>query len=113
MKRLSILALGLVFGSIAASARTASAATCDRACLTPFIDRYLDALLAHAPSKAPLTANVVYTENGTRVTPGEGLWKTATKIRTRREVFADATTGEAAFWGVVEENGAPLMLSLR
>lgn len=89
------------------------AAGCDRGCLTGILDRYLAALVAHSPSGLPLASSVIYTENGTRVPIGSGLWKTATRITLRRELFVDADSGEAAFWGVLDEQGAPLMLSLR
>jgi hypothetical protein len=91
----------------------AGAAGCDRACLATVVDRYLDALIKHDPSAAPLASNAIFTENGTHLRAGEGLWKSVTKIRTRREVIADATTGQVAFWGVLEEGVAPVMLSLR
>jgi hypothetical protein len=110
--RLSLLA-SIAVMALAWPSSSAIAADCDRACLTTALDRYLDALLKHDPSAAPLAANAVFTENGTRLKTGEGLWKTATKIRTRREVFADVTTGQVAFWGVLEEGGSPVMLSLR
>ena len=56
----------------------ASARTCDRACLIGVADRYLAAVVAHEPSKAPLEPNVIFVENVKRMKPGEGLWKTAT-----------------------------------
>lgn len=95
------------------SPQVVAAKHCDRDCLVRFVDRYLDALTQHDPSRLPLATGVVYTENGTRVTPGAGLWKTATKVTTRREVFADPATGETAFWGVLDEGGSPVMLSAR
>jgi len=58
----------------------AGAANCDRACLKKTLDTYLDAVLKHDPSKAPLDAAFRYTENSTVVATGEGLWKTATAL---------------------------------
>src|SRR5688500_15259277 len=37
--------------------------TCDRACLEGLEDQYLAALVAHAPKRLPLSADVRYTEN--------------------------------------------------
>ena len=103
----------LVFASSLASAGPATAADCDRACLSGFIDRYLAALSKHDPSGLPLAPNVRFTENGTVKRPGEGLWQSATTVVTRREVMADPVAGQAAFWGVLDEQGAPVMLSAR
>ena len=49
-----------------------------------------------------------FTENGARLKLGDGLWKTATKLVARREVFADPVSGQAAFWGVLDEGGSPV-----
>ena len=72
----------------------AAAAGCDRACLTTYVDRYVDALVRHDPSRASLAPAVISTENGTRVRPGDGLWKTASGVRQQRETFADPGTGQ-------------------
>ncbi len=45
-------------------ARVMAAASCDRTCLEGFVDRYLDALLAHDPGRLPVTREVRFTENG-------------------------------------------------
>ena len=47
--------------------------TCDRACLEPFVDKYLDAMVAHDPAKAPFAKGVKFTENGQRPFPGQLL----------------------------------------
>jgi hypothetical protein len=39
---------------------------CDRSCLEGLIDRYVDALVARAPSRLPLTSTVKFTENEQR-----------------------------------------------
>ena len=51
---------------------------CDRSCLEGLIDRYIDALVAHDPSRLPVATKVKFTENGQRRLPGDGLWHTAT-----------------------------------
>jgi len=50
---------------------------CDRTCLEAFVDRYLDAVVAHDPARAPLARAVRFTENGQLLPPGDGLWNTA------------------------------------
>ena len=49
---------------------------CDRACLEGLVDRYLDALVAHDPTRLPLASNVRFTENGVRLDIGDAQWKT-------------------------------------
>ncbi|HET7923344.1 MAG TPA: hypothetical protein VFL30_00510, partial [Rhodanobacteraceae bacterium] len=51
------------------------AASCDRACLEGWVDRYFAAVIADDPRAVPLAANVRFTENGQVLPVGEGLWK--------------------------------------
>src|SRR5262249_6987681 len=50
-------------GLLILCAAAASAADCDRACLKNTMTTYLNALVAQDPSKAPLAANVRFTED--------------------------------------------------
>jgi hypothetical protein len=90
-----------------------SATSCDRACLAGVMTAYLDSLVAHDPGKAPLAANARFTEDAKELRVGEGLWKTAGKLRPFRTDFLDAATGTAATHAVVEENGMPVLLAAR
>jgi len=73
----------------------AQAASCDKACLLDIADRYLAAMVAHAPAKAPLAPNVKFTEQTVVMTPGEGLWKTATEVsKTFKIPVADPVAGQ-------------------
>src|SRR5688572_5781383 len=90
-----------------------SAANCDRACLAGVMTAYLDSLVAHDARKAPLAANARFTEDAKQLAVGEGLWKTATKLRPFRTDFLDPATGTAATHAVVEENGMPVLLAAR
>jgi hypothetical protein len=86
---------------------------CDRACLEGVIDQYLKALVAHDPSRLPLSADVKYTENNQVLDVGDGFWKTAAGIGNYRHVFADPEFGQVALMGTMIEAGAPLLMSLR
>ena len=46
---------------------------CDRACLNNFVDQYLDAVVAHDPSRLPMTKLVKFTENGQHTRAGRRL----------------------------------------
>ena len=86
---------------------------CDRACLADVMTSYLASLVAHDPKKAPLAANVRFTEDAKVLPVGEGFWKTASKLRAFRTDFLDARTGTAAVHAVLEENGAPVLFAAR
>jgi hypothetical protein len=86
---------------------------CNRACLEGLIDQYLKAVVAHDPSKLPLSKDVMYTENNQKLEVGDGFWKTAQGIGNYRHVFADPEFGQVAMMGTMIEAGAPLLMSLR
>ncbi len=89
------------------------AAACDRACLAGVMTAYLSSLVAHDATAAPLASGARFTEDARELAVGEGLWKSATKLRPFRTDFLDPQTGTAAVHTVVEENGAPVLLAAR
>ena len=91
---------------------TAAATACDRSCLEGFVDRYLDAMLAHDPGKAPFAPEMRLTENGQRLALGDGLWRTITGKGTYRMFVADVEAGHVAFLGSITEADTPAMLAL-
>jgi hypothetical protein len=86
---------------------------CDRSCLKDVMTQYLDSLVAHDPKKAPLAANVRVTEDAKEIKPGEGFWKTATKLRPFRTDFLDPAASTAAVHAVIEEGGKPILFAGR
>lgn len=78
---------------------------CNRACLSGFMDKYINALLAHDPSQLPVTRNVKYTENGVRITLGDGLWQTAFAKPTYRVDVIDEEAGTVGLLGKINEHG--------
>ncbi len=62
----SMLAMGF-------SGTSAAAESCDRACLSGLITQYVDALVAHDPSKLPLAENVRVTEDSKAIKLGDGV----------------------------------------
>jgi hypothetical protein len=77
---------------------------CDRACLEGIVDQYLNAMAANDSKKAPLAANIKYTENAARLPLNEGLWFTASGLTDYKIVLADPQGSAAAFIGVVTEH---------
>jgi hypothetical protein len=72
-----VRALVLVFARASLLAAQ-SPARCDRAGLEGWLDRYVDAVVAHAPSRMPFAQGVKFTKNGQRLQPGDGTWRTVT-----------------------------------
>ena len=95
------------------SQAVASAQGCDRACLHNTITNYLNAVITHNPGSLPLAANVRFTEDTVERQLSEGLWSTATRMRSYRQEVLDVRWGVAGVLTVVEERGAPALLLAR
>jgi hypothetical protein len=91
----------------------AAADSCDRACLNGFVDQYLDAVVAHDPSRLPLTKTVKFTEDGQRLELGDGFWRTATARGTYKFYMDDPVVGQVVYFGTMREAGSPVSLVLR
>src|SRR5678815_3521594 len=112
-----IMASALLLAS--AVTATAQPAACDRRCLEGILERYLDALIEHDPSAVPLAAAARYTENGQRLTVGDGLWRSVRSKGKYRFIVADPEAQQVAFIGTLEEQnadpllGTPALIALR
>ena len=106
----------LVGGLIVAAVGTTPAlaqTTCDRTCLRTMLDQYLTAVIKHDPAAAPLVVGFRQTENAINVRPDNGVWKTVTGLGTVQRRYLDATTGQAAYYGTVEEGSATAIVTVR
>jgi hypothetical protein len=90
-----------------------AAGECERACLEGFVDAYLDALVAHDPTRLALADDVVFVENNQLLDVGQGTWRTITGLGTYRHYFADVAASQAGLIGIVEENGTKILYDLR
>ncbi len=90
-----------------------SAKACDYACLTNFVDRYMNALVAHDPGKLPLAEHVKFTENTIPLKLGDALWGTISGLGTYKIYFADPQAGESGTEATIRENGTPAIFVLR
>jgi hypothetical protein len=97
----------------AAVADTIRTTACDRICLNGFVDRFVEALIAHDPGRAELAPEFRWTENGVSVPPGAGLWQSMTDLGDYRIRAVDAVSGQAALLGVLIEETRPTMFALR
>lgn len=97
-----------------ALALPAQAQDCDRQCLIDMADGYAAALVAHDPSKAPLADGVVTVENVERITPGEGLWRTATGGPTEFQIHvSDPVSQQVGLMAMMEVDGKPALVGIR
>jgi hypothetical protein len=108
----TIASLGVLLAG-AAAGQASKSGTCGRACLEGFADQYLNAVIAHDPSKAPFAKSVKFTENGQRLNLGDGLWNTMSGKGTYHVFVTDPTVGEVGFMGSIEEAGTPAMFAMR
>ncbi len=113
VKRTFLFLAGLSVTSLYVSSTAFAADTCDRQCLRGFVTTYLNALLAHDPSTLKVTANVKFTEDNVQKKLGDGLWKTATKLRAFRQDVLDVKQNTAASLVVLEEGSTPVLFTVR
>jgi hypothetical protein len=111
-RRLPFGSLVLLMG-LSASAHAAAAADCDRGCLRELLDRYLGAVFKHQPALAPLAGDHRATENGAVLSNGTGIWTSAKGLGALGRRYFDVSSGQAAYFGLLEEGDAPAIVSLR
>jgi hypothetical protein len=105
----------LVLMSALGGAASAFAAPgdCDRACLKTALDQYLNAVVTHNPSAAPLFGGFRQTENAVVVKFGTGVWKSVTGLGKVQRRFLDPVSGQAAYFGTVEEGAGSAIATAR
>ena len=86
---------------------------CGRDCLIGYLHRYMDALTHKDPSRAPFATNVVFTENDVAMPIGEGLWGSINGASDTGLELADPSTGQAAWFGLVQEHGQTAYYAMR
>ncbi|HEX5421630.1 MAG TPA: hypothetical protein VFY39_16685 [Gammaproteobacteria bacterium] len=86
---------------------------CDRACLREMLDAYLNAVVKHDPSAAPLWTAFRQTENAVVVRRGTGVWSSVTGLGRLQRRYFDPVTGQALYLGTVEEAGGPAIAAVR
>jgi len=86
---------------------------CNRACLEGVINDFLKALVAHNPSKLPLSEDVRYSENEQFMDIGYGFWNTVTAIGNYKHYFADPQAGQVGYMGTMVEGKNKLLYALR
>jgi hypothetical protein len=103
----------LILLATAAAMSSAHAVDCDRACLKGMLDRYLDAVIKHDPSAAPLAVGYRHTENALNVPRGKGVWQSATALGAVQRRYIDPESGQAAYYGILDEGGKLAIVTAR
>lgn len=112
IKRLLVPLLAVLAWSASTPAHAASPA-CDRACLTGLLNQYIDAMVAHDPSRLSLAGTTVrYTEDTKDVKLGEGLWKSVTGKGSFRHDYLDVARQKAAAHVHLIEGTTPVLYSV-
>jgi len=101
----------LVLGLLVATG--ASAATCDRGCLRQALDEYLVAVVQHNPKAAHLSPGYRETQNSVVRLPGAGIWQSATALGKVQRRYLDPETGQAGFFGTMDESAGPAIVTVR
>ena len=83
-----LLAAGAAGLAGAAQAQNQSDVTydCDRACLTGFVDAWLDGLVANDPGAVPLAADAKITLNSDIVSAADSFWDVADSVQARIDI---------------------------
>jgi hypothetical protein len=86
---------------------------CDRACLENLATQYLEALVAHDPSRLPLAKDVKYTENDQVMDIGDGFWGTASQLGGYRHCFSDPVSEQIGCMLTMHEADHMLIMGMR
>ncbi len=108
-----IKALTRTFAFLALAGSAWAATPCDRSCLKTALDQYLNAMVSHKPAAAPLSAGFRQTENAVVRRLGTGLWESAKSIGKVQRRYFDPETGQAGYFGLLEESAGPVIATLR
>jgi hypothetical protein len=70
-------------------------------------------VIKHDPAAAPLFIGFRETDNAVVTRPGTGVWKTVTGLGKMQRRYMDPVTGQAAYFGIVEEDSALAIVTVR
>ena len=88
-------------------------AAAKRSDLKQVTGQVLDAMIRCCPCDLPLASDFRYTENGIDVVPGESLWKSLMGLRDYGIFLTDPQTGQAGWFGTLNEYNLFAMMALR
>lgn len=113
MKHYKLLAACAALLAVAGCNKATVEEGCDRTCLDGMLTTYLDAVIAHDPSQAPLVLGFRQTENAINVAPGQGVWQSITALGEVQRRYFDPVTGQAGYYGTMMEGDATAIVTVR
>jgi len=105
-------ACALVLSLLAISGQS-FAQTCDRDCLGSALTQYLKAVVDNDPSAAPIAVGIRQTANAVSFAPGGNVWQSVTGLGDVQRRYLDEVSGQAAYYGTVEEGDATALVTAR
>lgn len=87
--------------------------SCDRACLQRVGETYLQALAAKDPKRLSLSAEARFTENGSELKLGDGLWGTIERLGDYRLFVIDEASSNIGIFQSITEAGHHAFLGVR
>jgi hypothetical protein len=112
MSRIAVISLSALF-VLWNGVALGQNADCDRECLRSALLRYLNAVADNAPDDAGIIVGFRQTENAEVKRVGTGTWQSVTGLGEVQRYFTDPVTGQAAYFGLVDESGKPAVVSVR
>jgi hypothetical protein len=111
LKFIALFALSIfVFpGALVAAENT----DCDRSCLNDLLQQYMDAVTLNDLDSAPVIIGFRQTENAVVTRAGTGVWQSVTALGAVQRQFLDPVTGQAAYFGIVQEGDKPVIVTVR
>lgn len=110
----SLIASGVALAQAPGERSAVIPTDCNRACLLGFVHAYMDALVHKDRGRAHFAKDVRFTENDVEMPLGrDGLWGSISGVAPTGLEVADTTTGNAAWFGTVEEHGEPAYYAMR
>jgi hypothetical protein len=110
------LLLGASVPALAQAPGEASAVpdtSCLYDCLIATVQAHMAALESRNYASLPLAPDVMFTENNVILPIGQGTWRTVDDSDDNGLAVADETTGHAAWFGSLRENGTPVFYAVR
>jgi hypothetical protein len=86
---------------------------CNRECLKNALMRYMRAVAVNDPASAGIIVGFRQTENAEVKRLGTGAWQSVTALGSVYRQFMDPVTGQAAYFGIVDESGKPAVATVR
>jgi hypothetical protein len=108
----SAIALSVSLCLLVVSPLPSQAQTCDRGCLTVMMTQFIDALVAHDPSRLPLAETVRYTEDSRNARLGQGIWQSVTANGGFRQDYIDTRKQVAASHVLLHEGDTQVLYSV-